>query len=99
MTRCAVAQNGPTTCTLLDGPDRAGWDRREFKSRSEGNIPAGQTVAPQCETTRSLVCGHNGLTTGDLKLPQLVMKARRPYRAMRPEALLPRGSLFAAEIG
>jgi hypothetical protein len=29
-----------------------------LRARILNNIPAGQTVAPQCETTRSVVCGH-----------------------------------------
>jgi hypothetical protein len=29
-----VAQNRASSWTLPDWPDRAGWDRREFKSRS-----------------------------------------------------------------
>jgi hypothetical protein len=58
-----------------------------LRARTLSNITAGQTVTPRCETTRSAVRDYNVVTTGDLKLPQLVMKAGRPCLATRPERL------------
>ena len=50
-----VAQNRPSSWTLPDWPDRAAWDRREFKSRSghaKSKTSMQVTGAPTQESSR-----------------------------------------------